>query len=94
MSTVHTEPETPRRFWGSRYSYGLIVIGAVAGYFLLIEHQAHVVDALPVLLLLVCLGMHSFMHHGHRGARGQNRGDKQPEVGAGTADSTTRGEPR
>lgn len=93
MNHTHTKPETPPRFWGSRYSYGLIVIGAVATYFLLTEHLAHVVDALPALLLLACLGMHLFMHHGH-GAHGHARGDKQPEVDAGTADPTTRGEQR
>jgi hypothetical protein len=42
--------QNPPRFWGSRYSIGLIVIGAAAGYFLLSEHMAHVVGALPLLM--------------------------------------------
>ncbi len=53
-------------FWRSRYGLGLAVIGAVAGYFLLTEHLAHVVGILPFLLLLACLLMHVFMHRdGH-----------------------------
>lgn len=52
-------------FWHSRYAVGLMVMGAVAGYFLVMEHLAHVVDALPYVLLLACPLMHLFMHHGH-----------------------------
>lgn len=44
--------ETPPSFWSSRYAIGLVVMGAVAAYFLLTEHLAHVVGALPFLLLL------------------------------------------
>jgi hypothetical protein len=57
-------------FWTSRYAIGLIVIGAVAGYFLLTEHRAHFFGALPFLLLLACPVMHLFMHHGHGGHGG------------------------
>ena len=64
MRISHKEHERPPGFWGSRYSIGLIVIGAVAGYFLLTEHLAHVFGALPFLLLLACPLMHVFMHHG------------------------------
>ena len=60
----------PSPFWGSRYSFGLIVLGAVAAYFLLTEHRAHLFAALPFLLLFGCLGMHTFMHHGHGGGHG------------------------
>lgn len=59
--------ETPPSFWSSRYAVGLVVIGAVAAYFLLTEHLAHVVGALPFVLLLACPLMHVFMHHGHGG---------------------------
>ena len=48
----------------------LVLIGflIVAGYFLLTEHRAHlggVLYYLPLLFLLACPLMHSFMHHGH-----------------------------
>ncbi|MBI3101146.1 MAG: DUF2933 domain-containing protein [Burkholderiales bacterium] len=65
MDHGHPGHEAPPGFWRSRYAVGLIVIGAVAAYFLLTEHLAHVVGALPYLLLLACPLMHIFMHHGH-----------------------------
>lgn len=40
------------------------LIGA-AVYFLLTEHRAHFVNALPFLILLLCPVMHIFMHGGH-----------------------------
>jgi len=46
---------------------GLAVMGVVAGYFLVTEHLAHTLGALPYLLLAACPLMHLFMHHGHRG---------------------------
>ena len=47
-----------------------ILIGflLVAGYFLIMEHRAHlggILYYLPFLLLLACPLMHIFMHHGH-----------------------------
>jgi hypothetical protein len=39
---------------------------AVAAFFLITEHQAHVLGALPLLLLLACPLMHLFMHGRHR----------------------------
>lgn len=52
-------------FWRSRYAAGLVVIGGVAVFFLLSQHRAHFLGALPYLLLLACPLMHLFMHHGH-----------------------------
>ena len=52
-------------FWRSRYAVGLVAIGGVALFFLLTQHQAHFLGALPYLLLLACPLMHLFMHHGH-----------------------------
>ena len=68
----HATPSAPRGFnWIS------IVFLVVAAFFLLSEHLAHLMGALPFLLLLACLLMHLFMHHGH-GAHGGHgeRGDK------------------
>ena len=61
-------------FWSSRYAIGLLVMGAVAAYFLLSEHRAHFFGALPFLLLLACPLMHVFMHHGHGGHGGSHAG--------------------
>jgi len=48
---------------------GIVTLGfmAVAGYFLLTEHAAHIIPFLPWLLLAACPLMHVFMHHGNRG---------------------------
>lgn len=83
------EQGSPPRFWGSRYSAGLLVMGAVAGYFLLTEHLAHVLQALPYLLLLACPLMHAFMHHGHGGHRQHGQG--KPAASAKTDDDKPEG---
>ena len=70
--------ETPG-FWRSRSGIGFIVIGAVAGYFLLTEHLAHVIGVLPYVLLLACPLMHMFMHHGHGGHGPENHEHKSTE---------------
>lgn len=49
---------------------------AIAGYFLLTEHRAHVVPYLPFLLLLACPLMHLFMHRGHGGHGGHEHGNR------------------
>lgn len=69
----------PGAFWRSRYSIGLLVIGGIAAYFLLTEHLAHVLGALPYLLLLACPLMHIFMHrgHGHHGSHHQSDSDRK-----------------
>ena len=65
MNEHHGHNESPPRFWRSRYGIGLLVLGAIAGYFLLKEHTAHMVGFLPFLLLAACPLMHLFMHRGH-----------------------------
>jgi hypothetical protein len=52
-------------FWLS--TNGLAAIGLIAAvlYFLLAEHRAHFLYALPFLILLLCPVMHVFMHGGH-----------------------------
>ena len=72
-----------RQFLMSRF--GLVLAGflAVAGYFLWTEHQAHVIAALPWILVGGCLLMHVFMHRGH-GAHGGHDS-------AASRDSTTPG---
>jgi hypothetical protein len=90
MDHVPLGRDSPPSFWRSRYAIGLIVIGAIAAYFLLTEHLAHVVGALPFLLLLACPLMHVFMHHGHSGhghhhdhssADGTSRKPESPDRG-------------
>lgn len=83
MNTSHNQQrghdDAAPGFWSSRYAIGLVVMGGVAAYFLLTEHLAHVVGALPYLLLLACPLMHLFMHQGHggHGHHHQQDGTKQ-----------------
>ncbi len=52
---------------------------AAGGYFLWTEHQAHLLAALPYLILLLCPLMHVFMHHGHSGHHKDDPG-RQHEI--------------
>ena len=47
-----------------------IAFAAIAAVYLLSEHRAHVLGALPFLLLAACPLMHIFMHGGHGGHGG------------------------
>lgn len=85
MDTDFESGDRPPGFWTSRHAIGLVVIGAVAGYFLLTEHLAHVVGALPYLLLLACPLMHLFMHGGHGGHHHDDGGGRSPQAGSGPA---------
>jgi hypothetical protein len=53
--------QQPRANW--------ILIGfiAIAAFFLITEHTAHVLGALPYVILLACPLLHFFMHRGHGG---------------------------
>ena len=64
-------------FLFSRTGIALVAFLAIAGFLLWEEHEAHILGALPLILLLaVCLGMHSFMHGGH-GGHGRDNGPHQ-----------------
>lgn len=64
-------------FWRSRTGVVLIGFLAIAGYFLITEHTAHVLGALPWLLLAACPLMHLF-HHGHGGHAEHDSGSHGP----------------
>lgn len=67
----NTEDGRKRRFLNTRAGFALCVFLAVAGVLLWIEHRAHILGVLPLLLpLLICVGMHFFMHRGHGGHHG------------------------
>lgn len=46
---------------------------AIAAIYLISEHAAHALAALPFLLLLLCPLMHLFMHHGGHGGAHNGR---------------------
>jgi len=75
-------PGRKRGAWRSPAVLTLCVFLFIAGLFLWLEHRAHLLGALPLLLpLLICVGMHFFMHRGH-GGHGHHTGADQPQPGA------------
>ncbi|MBI3772760.1 MAG: DUF2933 domain-containing protein [Gammaproteobacteria bacterium] len=64
MTHEHRQP--PQR-QGTLLSWVFGGFLAIAAFFLLSEHRAHALGALPFLLLLACPLMHIFMHRGHGG---------------------------
>jgi len=66
---MHPQPEpSPEpvslRALRARSRLALLLVALVGGYFLLTEHRAHFIAALPWLLLALCPAMHLFMHRG------------------------------
>ncbi|MDZ4095732.1 MAG: DUF2933 domain-containing protein [Paracoccaceae bacterium] len=66
----------PKSFWGSRAGVYLIVALAIGGLLLGYEHRLHILASgwLLWLPLLICVGMHFFMHGGHGGHGGHGSG--------------------
>ena len=63
---------------GGRGRWVFLGFVLIAGYFLLTEHRAHVVQFLPFVLLLACPLLHMF--HGHGGHGGHGGGDKRDKT--------------
>ena len=72
-SDLHQSHSEGRGFLTSRAGLVLIAFLAIGGVLLFTEHRAHVLGALPYLLLPACLLMHFFMHGGHGGHRHDHR---------------------
>jgi hypothetical protein len=62
-------------FVRSRTGLVLLAFLAIAAFFLITEHTAHVFAALPYLLLLLCPVIHLFMHRGHGSHAGHDGHD-------------------
>ena len=60
-------PDEPQPRGNSRVGLVLLAFLAIAAFFLLTEHRAHLLGLLPWLLLLACPLLHLFMHRGHGG---------------------------
>lgn len=61
---------------------------AIAAYFLITEHRAHLLGILPFLLLAACPLLHFFHHRGHdhgsdEGSRPDSRPPSQPPSSSG-----------
>lgn len=67
MDHIHDSEDVARH--ARRGRWVLIGFVAVAAFFLLTEHRAHLFGILPFLLVLACPLMHLFHHgHGHHGS--------------------------
>lgn len=60
-------------FFRSRTGIVFLLFAAIAAFFLLTEHTAHIFGALPYLFLFSCMFLHMLMHNGH-GNHGGHRG--------------------
>ena len=77
---MDTHPLPTESFWRSRAGIALLILGAVATFFLFSEHWAHALGVAPYLLVLACPLMHVFMHHGHGHGHGSH--DDKPKGGS------------
>ena len=81
--TPHDPPQERSWLWSPR---GLVLLAflAVAAFFLMTEHRAHVLGALPYVLFLLCPLLHLLMHGRHGSARGGHGAsqDRPPQGGA------------
>jgi hypothetical protein len=80
MSTNHDDGSRVRGYAHAKWVLAAFL--AIAAYFLIAEHRAHLsglLNYLPYLLLLACPLMHVFMHgkHGGHAAHHHGTGSKQ-----------------
>lgn len=82
--TTHETESSPRERFRIPLWVGACVLLGVAAFFLWTEHRAHLLGALPYVLLALCPLMHFFMHRGHggHGRHDQDRpADQQEHAG-------------
>ena len=72
-----------RRWIRSRSGMVLLAFLGIATFFVVTEHTAHALGALPYLLLLVCPLLHLF-HGGHGGGHHDHGGPGRRREGEGT----------
>ena len=73
----HEHHSENRKGWlNSTSNWVLLAFLAIAGFYLIAEHKAHVFGMLPFLILLACPLLHVFMHRGHAG-----HSDDSPSAG-------------
>jgi hypothetical protein len=81
MTTEH-HPQA-NSWFRSRTGIVLLVFLAIAAFFLITEHTAHVLGVLPFLLVLLCPLLHLFLHGRHGGGHTSHEGNssRRPEGG-------------
>lgn len=81
MNHNHTPKETS--FWRSRSGWVFLAFVAIAAFFLLSEHRAHTLGALPFILLALCPLLHIFGHGGHGGHGSDDKRTADAKRGGG-----------
>lgn len=72
--------DSGKGFFRSRSNLALMAFIAIAGFFLVAEHRAHVIEWLPFVLLAACPLMHLFHGHGGHGGHGdQGKGEQRKD---------------
>ncbi len=57
--------ETAGPWWRPPANWALVGFLVIAGFFLFTEHRAHLLGALPFVLVALCPLLHFFGHRGH-----------------------------
>ncbi len=70
MEPTSDRPHEHHRGWFSAANIALYGFLAIAAFYLIAEHRAHLLGWLPFLLILACPLLHVFMHRGHGGHGG------------------------
>ncbi|MBI3898864.1 MAG: DUF2933 domain-containing protein [Gammaproteobacteria bacterium] len=73
----HNPSSDHQRHSNGRMWWVFLAFAAIAGFFLLTEHRAHVLGALPYVLLALCPLMHLFGHGGHGGGGSRRGGSRE-----------------
>ncbi len=68
-----------RSFWLGPQGLSILGLAGFAAYWLITGHRQHLVELLPLLLLLICPAMHLF-GHGHHGHRHGGEGETAEEA--------------
>ncbi len=75
---MNTTQQSIARGWlWSRTGLVLLAFLAIAAFFLVTEHTAHVLGVLPFLLVLLCPLLHLFLH-GRHGGGDASHGESRP----------------
>ncbi len=76
---MNIEADRTRGFRPTSSGLVLCAFLLIGGTLLAFEHRAHILGALPLLLpLLVCVGLHVFMHRRHSDHRGHHHRGSGP----------------
>lgn len=70
------KPENNKVWWKSHFGVACVFFFVVAGYFLIMEHRAHIGDNWIWLILLACPLVHVFMHRSHDEHHHSNKEEK------------------